>query len=160
MFRSSTIRSTGESARVSIASRPLPASAKPTSLTSRRDAMIIRRMVGESSMTSILLVLIASHCLVLIASHSGLYSLPCIHRLVLIALLYSLPGAHVAFALVMPSTTPRTIRPRAGTTAIAGEASSHLLSTRTRILWKTERQHQPASFSTTLVGQGGSPKQP
>src|SRR5215216_1012690 len=60
IFRSSTIRSTGSIASRSMASRPLPACVDFTFRSEPRDVITMRLMVGESSTTKILLVLLSS----------------------------------------------------------------------------------------------------
>src|SRR5688500_6069919 len=60
IFRSSTIRSTGSIASLSIASRPLPACVDFTFRREPNDVITIRLIVGESSTTKILFVLVLS----------------------------------------------------------------------------------------------------
>src|SRR5690349_10939133 len=60
IFRSSTMRSTGSIANRSMASRPLPACVDFTFRNEPSDVITMRLIVGESSTTRILFVLISS----------------------------------------------------------------------------------------------------
>src|ERR1041385_1452280 len=60
IFRSSTIRSTGSIASRSMASRPLPACVDLTRRSEPNDVITMRLMVGESSTTKILFILLSS----------------------------------------------------------------------------------------------------
>src|SRR6185295_246044 len=75
MLRSRMIKLTLERARRSIASSPLLASSNSTPFRSPRDARTMRRIVGESSTTSIFLAVIRKNCEYLSGSRASRHEL-------------------------------------------------------------------------------------